>query len=226
MVLILILTTKKIMQIIDLTHSIENGMPAYPGEESPTVEKKLSHDRDGVQVIRFTSLTHSGTHLDMPSHFFANTPTTDNANMEQFYGKGCVVDCSMFGKNETIPAQHLIQYDNEIRNAEFVLIYTGYDRYWGSHAYFDQFPVLSIEAVEYLSDFQLKGIGFDVASIDPIDSNDYPNHNLVLRRNLIIIENLTNLQSLTGKKFELAAFPLKIKEGDGSPVRAVGIVRD
>ena len=86
------------------------------------------------------------------------------------------------------------------------------------------FPSLSVEAVETLLKFNLKGIGLDVPSIDSIDSPDYPNHNLVLSQEMIIIENLTNLKDLTGVDFTFAAFPLKVKDGDGSPVRAIAII--
>lgn len=212
------------MRIIDLTHTFENDMPAYPGEESPTLQKIHTHENEGVQVIKFTSLTHSGTHLDMPTHFFKNSKTTDTVGLEIFFGNGVVIDCSNYHRKEEIPPSHLKNHEIEISKADFVLIYTGWDRYWGSPEYFDHFPVISTEAVKYLTSFKLKGIGLDVASLDAIDSLEYPNHNIILGIDMIIIENLTNLKDLAGRTFKFSAFPLKIKDGDGSPVRAVGII--
>jgi len=212
------------MQIIDLSYTMENNMPAWPGEESPEFEKKYSHDKDGVQVMKFSCLTHSGTHLDAPNHFFKQGKTLDQLPVEQFFGKGILLDCSMFGEKDLIPADQIKMSESKINEADFVLIYTGWDRYWGHEKYFGHFPVLSPDASKYLTRFNLKGIGLDLSSIDGIDSTDYPNHNQILGSGMIIIENLTNVHLLKNKPFNFAAFPLKIKEGDGSPVRAVAMI--
>ena len=213
------------MEIIDLTHTIENDMPAYPGEESPVLENKYSHQNDGFQVLRLKMLTHSGTHLDTPAHFYDNGLTTDIMNLTNFYGKGLLIDCSGFSEGEIISAQSLLRYNEELQHADFALIYSGWSKHWGANKYFGKFPVLSEESTMYLLSFKLKGIGLDVISIDPISSAEYKNHNLVLSNGLIIIENLTNLEYLVNKTFDFAAFPLKIKHGDGSPVRATAIVK-
>jgi len=215
----------KAMEIIDLTHTIGENMPAYPGEASPHLEMKNTHQTDGFQVIRMTMTTHAGTHLDTPAHFFDNELTTDKLPLSNFYGRGMVLDCSRFSENEIIDVDYVKMFTDELSRTDFLLIYTGWSGFWGDDAYFGEFPVLSEEATRFLLTFNLKGIGLDVCSIDPIGSDDFINHNLVLGQGLIIIENLTNLQSLLLKSFDFAAFPLKIKDGDGSPVRAAAIVR-
>lgn len=212
------------MEIIDLTHLMENGMPAYPGEESPVFEFKNTHEKSGYQVIRFTSLTHSGTHLDTPAHFFADGLTIDKIPVQNFAGKGFLIDCSGFGHKSEISLQQLETCKNELIQAEFAVIYTGWDQFWNTDQYYQDFPVLSVDAAAFLAGFNLKGIGLDVPSIDPVSSPDYPNHNLILGKGLIIIENLKDLHLLKGQEFYFAAFPLKIKDGDGSPLRAVGMV--
>lgn len=212
------------MKIFDLTHIIKNGSPAWPGETSPVLEKKYTHDKNGYQVIKLQVLTHSGTHLDTPAHFLANGQTTDVLPLENFFGKGTLIDCRNFGKHQEIPASHLIHHKKEILQSDFVLIWTGWDRFWETDEYFDHFPVLSFEATELLVLYNIKGVGLDVGSIDKIDSKDYPNHNLILGHNIIVIENLTGLFQLEKQPFYFSAFPLKIHEGDGSPVRAAGIV--
>ena len=211
------------MQIIDLSHTMETGMPAWPGEESPVFNKIHTHDKDSVQVMKFSSLTHSGTHLDTPRHFLDKGKTIDQMPISQFYGKGMLIDCSRFGKGEKVPLGFIQKHEREIIESDFVLIYFGWDRFWGQQAYFDHFPVLEAEASQYLTQFNLKGIGMDIPSIDAIDSTDYHNHNNILGRGMIVIENLRNLNLLKDKTFQLAAFPLNIDEGDGSPVRAVAI---
>jgi kynurenine formamidase len=84
--------------------------------------------------------------------------------------------------------------------------------------------VLHRDAALYLTSFNLKGIGSDTISFDPVDSVELPVHHILLLKGLILIENLVNLTSLPKHNFAFSCFPLKIKNGDGSPVRAVGIV--
>jgi kynurenine formamidase len=212
------------MKIIDLSHLMENGMPVYPGDEIPNVQKALTHDKDGAQVIRLSISTHTGTHLDTPRHFFGAGATTDLMDPGNFIGKAVLVDCTAFAQHQQIQLNQVINYREALEKADFALIYTGWGHHWGTAKYFGHFPVLSIEAVEFLVSTNLKGIGLDFPSIDGFNSKEYPNHKLVLGQGMIIIENLTNLGALVDETFQFAAFPLKIKEGDGSPVRAVAIV--
>jgi kynurenine formamidase len=212
------------MEIIDLTHTFEENMPVYPGEESPHFEKKNTYQNDGFQVIRMTTLTHSGTHLDTPAHFFDNGLTTDKMLLSNFYGSGVLIDCSGFSANEIISSDYIKRFALELSKADFALIYTGWSKYWGQEKYFGDFPVMAEEAIRILLCFDLKGIGLDMTSIDAIGSEQYSNHNLILGNGLIIIENLTNLNRLVNRNFHFAAFPLKIKDGDGSPVRATAFL--
>ena len=54
--------------------------------------------------------------------------------------------------------------------------------------------------------------------------NDFPVHRLLLGRGIPLIENLINLDQLTGLDFELWALPLKLLGGDGAATRAVARV--
>ena len=84
-----------------------------------------------------------------------------------------------------------------MRLCQFVLLKTGYDRYWGKEQYFDGYPLLTAEAAEYLAgQEQLTGVGIDAISFDKIDSNDFPIHKTLLSTGKILIENLTNLDGI------------------------------
>jgi len=209
--------------MIDLSHTLKNNMPVYPGDAPPVFKKVFEHEKDGVQVIRMDITTHHGTHLDCPLHFIADGLSTEKSALENFFAKALLIDCSSFVAGDVIPAAHLFPYSNALQEVEWAIIYTGWYRFWGQKAYTGKFPVLSMEATNYLLSQKIKGIGLDVISIDAIDSQDFPNHNLTLGKGLYIIENLTNLHLINQSQFFLSAFPLKIEDGDGSPVRAVAI---
>jgi len=212
------------MKIIDLSHPMKNGMPVYPDDKPPSIQKDLTHDKDGVQVIRLSISTHTGTHLDTPRHFFADGKTTGNIDLKNFFGRAILIDCREFGQHQQIPLSHILKFKEKLKSADFALICTAWDQHWETAIYFDHFPVLSRDAAEFLARANLKGIGLDFPSIDGIDSTNYPNHNLVLKKGIIIIENLTNLGTLIDETFQFSAFPLKISDGDGSPVRAVAMI--
>lgn len=212
------------MQLIDLSHTLQNGMPVFPGDSSPTFTKNLTHQKDGAQVIRMDLATHHGTHLDCPLHFIQNGKSTDTSALENFYGKALLVDCSGFNAAEKIPVTHFESLATNWHDISWVVLYTGWYKYWGSKLYFGNFPVLSEEAAHFLVNKNIRGIGLDVISIDPVESEDFPIHNIILGNGLYIIENLTNLHEISATEFILAAFPLKILDGDGSPVRAVAMI--
>jgi kynurenine formamidase len=118
----------------------------------------------------------------------------------------------------------LLPYEKRFAEADFVLFFTGWSRFWGSKAYYCNYPLPDADAAGYLTRFNLKGAGTDTISFDPPDSRDYAVHKILLSSGISLIENLTNLDALPGNGFLFCCFPLKIKDGDGSPVRAVGIV--
>ena len=140
-------------------------------------------------------------------------------------GTAYVLDCSDLAGKE-IPKARLQLHASEIEAADFLLFYTGWEKYWGSEQYFSPFPVLSLEAAEYLAAFPLKGVGTDAISIDPMDTVDYPVHKILLGAGFVNTENLCNLASLVGKTFPYATLPLRFKNADGSPVRAVAMPED
>ena len=78
-------------------------------------------------------------------------------------------------------------------------------------------------AVRRAVELGVRGIGLDTMGIDPMDAADFPRHHLMFERGLVIVENLRGLSQLAGRRFFFAALPLKYKNADGAPVRAVGI---
>jgi arylformamidase len=87
-----------------------------------------------------------------------------------------------------------------------------------------RFPVLDQQAADYLVEYNLKGIGADTISFDPLNDHELRVHKIFLSHGIVLIENLTNLENLPNSPFIFSCLPLRIKDGDGSPVRAVGIV--
>ncbi len=210
------------MRVIDLTHSIHPSMTVYPGTAPPELIPQSDILIDGFLETRLVLTSHTGTHIDAPAHMIAGGLTLDRIPAEKFIGYGWVCDVSGL-KKDKITREDLVLPAEEI---DFLLFYSGWDRKWDTPGYFEGYPVLSEEAVRWLKDHTLKGIGFDMISADPAGAGDYEVHTSLLRKNFILIENLKNLDQLIGRRFLLSCLPLNLKNGDGSPVRAVAVLED
>ena len=205
--------------IVDLTHTLKKEITVYPGTDPPTFEQANTIDRDGFAELNMTMFTHTGTHIDAPSHIIPNAKSLSDFTIDKFIGNAIVVDCS---EEKSISLEFLNLLEKEIKQIDFILFYTGWQEKWNTPNYFDEFPTLTQEAVEWLLKFKLKALGFDTISVDKITDANLPNHHLLLQREILIIENMTNLDKLIGNSFELNCIPLKIDNSDGSPVRAFG----
>ena len=212
------------MPVIDLTQMVTNGMPVFPGS-GPVIVKRVSNlDSEGYNELRMEISTHTGTHIDCGLHLLEEGFDTVMTETQRFYGKGLVIDCRSIPHNGIITVEVLQPYESVIRQSEFVIFKTGWSRFWSDPQYFSDFPVLDDKAAAYLACFSLKGTGVDAPGFDPVDSVKLSVHKALLSKGIVLIENLTNLDALPDKGFIFCCFPLKIKGGDGSPVRAVGIV--
>ena len=211
------------MKPIDLTHLISPEMPVYPGTQPPRLQIESSIDDKGFLERNITMCSHIGTHIDAPAHLIKNHNTLDMLPIDHFYGPALLLNFAHL-VNKTITVKQLEPYREKIAAVNFLLLYTGWDQYWGSADYFANYPVLSDDAAHWLSSFPLKGFGIDAISADIPESTEYPVHKALLRQNIIIIENLANLADLSCSQFQFCCFPLPFKDGDGSPVRAVAFV--
>lgn len=211
------------MKIVDLTHPISPDMPVYPGTEQPIILTGCSLEKDGFLEKTITFYSHTGTHIDAPAHLLEGRNTLDMYKINQFHGSAIRLDFSnSSGKN--VEFKDLQPYQQAIEESDFLLIHTGWSNYWGADKYFSGFPVLSIEAANWLCSMELKGLGLDTISADPAETENFLVHKALLGSNIIIIENLKNLQALPDDHFDFSCFPLKLKDADGSPVRAVAYI--
>ena len=208
------------MTVHELTHTIRNDMPVYPGTEQPRLTTACTIDQCGYRETLLHMFSHTGTHMDAPAHMLPNGRTLDDFPAETFAGRGFVLDCR--GAAEiTLPM--LRRQEEALGEAEFLLFCTGWDRYWGKPRYYEGFPCLTAEAAEYVASLGLKGVGEDSISLDPCDSVDFPNHMTLLGADFVNTENLKGLDKLLGRRFTFVTLPLKFENADGCSCRAIAL---
>ncbi|MFC3773670.1 cyclase family protein [Paenibacillus sp. GCM10012303] len=79
------------MRVIDLSIPITDGMPVYPGD--PEVKVKVAHtyERHNWELRQLSMGSHTGTHVDAPSHMHPGAATLDELPLERFFGTSRVV---------------------------------------------------------------------------------------------------------------------------------------
>lgn len=126
------------MKVIDLTHTISEDMPVFPGSETPKLTTKSTYEKDGFKETLLQMYSHVQTHMDPPAHIFANRKTLDQFSPEQFIGKALVVDCRDLKEGQVI-AMDKINID-KAKLADFLLFNLGWDKHFKDETYFNDFP--------------------------------------------------------------------------------------
>lgn len=201
---------------IDLTVTLDQQTPAYPGDPVIKIEPAGIIERDGWNDHYISIGTHTGTHMDAPIHMIEGGKTLDQIPLEQFIGRGCLIDV-----RQGFDLSVLKQAD--IRTGDIVLFYTGMSKHYYEPKYFESYPVMPEEVAQYLVERKVKMVGVDVGSVDNADG--FPIHKILLVNNVLIVENLANLELLANKDFTVYALPIKLAL-DGAPARVVAEVKE
>jgi len=218
-----------IKKIIDLTQILNEQMTVYPGTPEPQLEVLNTVEKDGFSEYMLKMVSHTGTHIDAPCHIFKNAKSIDQFPVDKFIGSAIVIPCQ---QQKEITIEFLQTFESKIAQTDFILFFTGWQDKWNTKGYFENCPTPTMEAAKWLTKFNLKGIGFDAFSIDKIGTADkvtpdnLPNHYIILEKEILLIENLTNLDKLPDHPFTFQCLPLFLEKVDGSPIRAVAIINE
>ena len=211
--------------LIDLSHTIEDGLITYKGLPAPHICDYLSreqskHNYDGdtsFQIGKIEMVTNTGTYIDCPFHRFADGNDTAQTALKSFAELDAVMIHIPFTKTLKITEDHL--KNREIRNRA-VLIQTGWAKHWNTELYYQGHPYLTEQAAMYLRDCNVKLVGIDSHNIDDTAGRTRPAHTLLLSAGILIVEHLCNLNKLPDHNFKFTAAPPKVKGVGTFPVRA------
>lgn len=202
--------------IIDISRNLAPDTAVWPGDTPFSLRKMMEmQNGDSVNLTTLTISAHTGSHVDAPYHFADDGLTMEAVDLQPYWGPAQVVTV----KKESGPlvAADFANYD--LSGAPRLLVRTPVSKYPVTE-FPPAIPHPSPELADLLGSLGIRLYGTDALSMDDINSKTLPGHNAMLRNGIAILEGL-DLTDAPDGLYELAALPLKIIGGDGSPVRAV-----
>ena len=191
-------------------------MIVLPGDPLPEFEETNSISRgDPYNLTSITLTTHTGTHIDVPKHFYDNGLTIDRLDLQNLMGAARIIEIR--GRR---PITRADLEPHAIRPKEIILLKTDNSSLVTKDAFDPGFTYLALDAAQYLAEVGIRTLGFDYLSIEDVESQALEVHRTLLGRNIVIIEGLD--MSLVGPgEFQMIALPLRIRDGNGSPARVI-----
>jgi len=216
-------------RLVDLSHPITEGMTTYKGLPGPHIcdfwsrEQSAANYDDGstFQIGRIDMVANTGTYLDAPFHRWEDGADLAGLELDQLAALPGIVIRQPW---ESGLAVGLERFESLEVDGKAVLVHTGWDRHWGSEAYFREHPFVTAEAAEWLAANGATLVGIDSHNIDDTRIRARPVHTILLRAGVLICEHMTNLGAVPEEGFAFTAAPPKI-EGMGTfSVRAFALL--
>lgn len=206
-------------QIIDLTLSISPEMSGVRIEEAKTLTE------DGWNATTLHLYSHSGTHMDAPLHFGINDQTIDKIPVDRLISEAWVVNLSNIQPKAIITIEHMAPVRNKIKKGDSLLLHTGWSKRLNMDEYRNGLPRIGKELAEWMGEKGVNILGVEPPSVADVNNLEEVTdiHARLMRKDILIIEGLTNLDQLSKEKVTLIALPLKVKNGDGAPARVLAM---
>jgi kynurenine formamidase len=212
--------------LIDLSHTVEDGVVTYKGLPAPTICDYLSREASRkiyapgteFQIGKIEMVANTGTYMDSPFHRYADGKDMSQLRLEQLANLDAV-KVSAVGQPSIDAAcfAHL----KDLRG-KAVLVETGWSRHWKTDQYYEGHPFLTEDAAKFLVEAGVVLVGIDSHNIDSVADGARPVHSTLLAAEVLIVEHMTNLSALPAAGFGFFAVPVKVKGFGTFPVRAFG----
>lgn len=181
---------------------------------------------EGSRAHRVSFGTHTGTHIDSPSHMLDGMrPFVDEIPLDRLIGPAKLLRLEKKEK-EKITVEDLAAV--ELEPGDRLLISTGWAKKWGGKDFYFDYPSFALEAVDYLIERKISLLGIDMPSPDTMglpagDPMKNYVHKACFRNDILLLETLANLEQIPVDRFDVVVLPLAAKGMDGFPVRAVAV---
>jgi arylformamidase len=215
-------------ELIDVSHSIEDGLITYKGLPPPVISDYLSREESRTRyapgtefhIGKIEMVANTGTYLDSPFHRYARGKDLAALDLYSLANlDGIVVRCL---EQTAIDADNFAGIDVKDKA---VLVHTGWDQHWRTEEYASgNHPYLTEAAANYLAKNGATLAGIDSFNIDATKDGNRPAHSVLLAHDIPVVEHLCGLGELPDHGFKFFAVPVKVRQFGTFPVRAFAIV--
>lgn len=207
------------MRIIDLSLTVDQQMPGV------SIRNARQLQEDGWNATTLELYSHAGTHMDAPRHFLPDGKTLDQQDLSVLVGAALVVDLSPAAPRELMSVEHLSSVADLVVPGSRLLLRTDWHRRYGTPAYRDELPRISLELAQWLVEREVALLGVEPPSVADVNNMQELTevHQALFRGGVVIVEGLAHLDQIKAAEVQFIALPLKIRGGDGCPVRAIAI---
>lgn len=225
------------VQLVDLTHTLDNNIPSWNGSCGFKHEVKMDYGQ-GCRVQSIKMHAGVGTHMDAPCHFFENARSVADINIQELFMPAVVINVlGQAHENYFISVDDIKNFENtygKIPPRTCVIGYTGWASRWHDVASYRNhksdgvmhFPGFSAEAADFLLEREIQSIAIDSLSPDGSNQQDFPVHKLILGADRYIIENIANANLLPPIGAYVGCFAIKGNGISEGAVRAVGFLKN
>lgn len=219
------------MKPLDLTLTISDALPTFPGSPKPHFIPWSGLDEDGYNLELLLTSTHAGTHLDAPYHFAKDGLRIDQIPPERLVGRAVLIrldGSSAAAANHAITSEEIKEFESDrgcaIPKNTPVIFHTGWQKSrLNKRDYFAANPGLDASAARYLVSGGAGLVGTDSPSIDAGSDASFAAHHILAEAGVLIVENLANLDKIRADVVDFVILPLKLRGASGSPVRALAL---
>jgi len=214
------------MKVIDLTLTISENIPTFPGSPQPNFISWENIEKDGYNLELLFLSSHTGTHIDAPYHFLKKGQKIDQIMIKRLVTEAVLIKIRK-GSDQPITKDDIEKFEKKhgrIDDGSTIIFNTGWQSNLKKKFYFLKNPGLAVSAARYLASKKINLVGIDSPSIDLGKDGKFSVHHILAKNGILIVENLANLDKIHSEKFHLIVAPLKLKNATGSPVRAMGLI--
>lgn len=206
-------------RIIDLTRTLEDGTPGVSFEQARTVEK------DGWNARTLHLYSHIGTHMDAPLHFGVSDQSIEEFPPARLMGKAWIAQLELVVSQQVLTPEDFKSLDSKIERGDSLIIRTGWSKTESYEKFRDELPRISPELARWMVEKGINMLGVEPPSVADVNNLAEVTlvHEILLKGDVIIVEGLVNLETIQADYVWLIALPLKIENGDGSPIRAIAL---
>lgn len=216
--------------LIDLSHTVEEGLVTYKGLPAPVIcdflsreaSKEIYADGTTFQIGKIEMCSNTGTYLDSPFHRYESGKDLSELDLESLAAlEGVKIKIGL-----DVTAIDASYFEGIEVRGKAVLIQTDWSRHWNTEQYYKGHPFLTADAAEHLKQNGAKLVGIDTYNIDDVSGKERPVHTILLGAEILIVEHMCALESVPESGFEFYAVPVKVKGFGTFPVRAFAQIRE